>query len=95
MRNSRIPMAHEGPQFNHWRKGHPHTFARAVQDLVGYYAVTSDPKYALAEGIIEQQQRGSFASHHAGGGFNIQATVLARRLGIGRTVREEAGRTHM
>jgi hypothetical protein len=27
---------------------------------------------------------------HAGGGLNIQATIVARRLGIGRNAREEA-----
>ena len=95
MRNSRVPMAHEGPQLNHWRKGHPHSFARATQDILGYYALTQDPAYAPAAGLLEQQQRGAFAMQHAGGGFNIQATVLARRLGIGRTVQEEAGRVNL
>ena len=91
MRNSRIPMGHEGPQLNHWRKGHPHSFARAVQNILGYYALTQDLAYAPEEGMLERQQRGAFSSHHAGGGFNIQATILARRLGVGRTRREEAG----
>jgi hypothetical protein len=95
MRNSQVPMGHEGPQLNHWQKGHPHSFARAVQDLLGCYAIVEDPAFVVGLGVVEYQQRNGFVMHHAGGGFNIQATILARRLGLGRTVREEAGRVNI
>ena len=45
----------------------------------------------VGDGYLELFQRAEFVTVHAGGGLNIQATVVARRLGIGRNVREEAG----
>lgn len=92
MLSNRIPMAHEGPQFNHWWRGHAHTNALAMQDVLGYYALTTDPSYDPGGGLLERQQRGAFAAHHAGGGYNIHATIVARRLGIGRAQREAAGK---
>ena len=44
----------------------------------------------VADGFLELAQRTVFVTVHAGGGLNIRATIVARRLGIGRNVREEA-----
>ena len=60
-----------------------------MKDLLGHYALTRDPKYAVAQGYLELYQRSVFAAVHAAGGLNIQATIVARRLGVGRNVREE------
>jgi hypothetical protein len=85
-------MGHEGPQFSFWTKSRSHFYANSIQDMLGHYAVTRDPKYMVAKGFLELWQRGCFVEVHYGGGLNIQATVMARRLGIGRNQVEEAAR---
>jgi hypothetical protein len=41
---------------------------------------------------MEVFQRSSIVALHPGGTAEIQKVIMARRLGIGRQVREEAGR---
>ena len=91
MRHANVRMSHEGAQLTYWRKGHVHRFVRRIQEMIGFYALTRDPKYVVAQGFLELAQRSCFVTVHAGGGYNIQATIVSRRLGIGRTAREEAG----
>jgi len=86
---SKVGSGHESPQLSYWSKSRAHSFAQQLKDLLGHYALTRDPKYVLAQGYLESYQRSVFAAVHAAGGLNIQATIVARRLGIGRNVREE------
>jgi hypothetical protein len=86
---SKAGAGHESPQLSYWNKTRAHSFALKMKDLLGHYALTRDPKYLVAQGYLEAYQRGVFPTVHAGGGLNIQATVVARRLGIGRNTREE------
>jgi hypothetical protein len=86
---SHAGAGHESPQLSYWNKTRAHSFAQGMKDLLGHYALTRDPKYMVAEGYLEAYQRGVFPTVHAGGGLNIQATIVARRLGVGRNVREE------
>ncbi len=49
----------------------------------------------LLEGVDapgSARRRSVFVAVHAGGGLNIQATIVSRRLGLGRNAREEAAR---
>jgi len=85
-------MEHEGPQLSYWTKKNSHAFAHKIQEMLGMYTLTRDPKYAVAQGYLELWQRSCFVEVHYGGGLNIQATVMARRLGLGRNSREEAAR---
>ena len=80
---------HEGPQLSYWGKSRAHFFVRRIQDMLGHYALARDPKYIQVQGFLELIQRSVFVAVHAGGGLNIQATIVARRLGVGRTAREE------
>jgi hypothetical protein len=89
-RNRNVRMEHEGPQLSYWTKTRAHFIMQKFQDMVGNFAIQRDPKYAVAKGFLELAQRNVFVTVHAGGGLNIQATIVARRLGIGRNVREEA-----
>jgi hypothetical protein len=86
---AKVGAGHESPQLSYWRKSRAHSFAQQLKDTLGQYALTRDPKYIVAQGYLESYQRGVFPAVHAGGGLNIQATVVARRLGIGRNVRED------
>jgi alkylation response protein AidB-like acyl-CoA dehydrogenase len=88
--NTHQRREHEGPQLSYWGKTRAHFFVQRVQDMLGHYALAHDPKYAVARGFLELIQRSVFVAVHAGGGLNIQATIVARRLGIGRNAREEA-----
>ena len=67
-----------------------HRFQQRNQDLLGHAVLQRDPKYMVADGFLELGQRTVFVQVHAGGGLNIRATIVARRLGIGRSQREEA-----
>jgi alkylation response protein AidB-like acyl-CoA dehydrogenase len=87
---SKAGSGHEGPQLSYWNKSRAHAFALKMKEMLGHYALTRDPKYLVAQGYLESYQRSVFVSVHAAGGLNIQATIVARRLGIGRNTREES-----
>jgi len=86
---SKAGAGHESPQLSYWNKTRAHSFALNMKRLFGPYALSRDPKYLVADGYLEAYQRGVFPTVHAGGGLNIQATIVARRLGVGRNTREE------
>jgi alkylation response protein AidB-like acyl-CoA dehydrogenase len=86
---ARVGSGHESPQYSYWFKSRAHSFAIKMKEILGAYALHRDPKYVVADGYLEFYQRNVFFNVHAGGGLNIQATIVARRLGIGRNVREE------
>jgi len=92
MHQSRQRMEHEGPQLSYWNKNKAHSNVQSVHDLIGFYSLTRDPKYVVADGWLESFQRTVFPQIHAGGGLNIQATIMARRLGLGRNSKDEAAR---
>jgi alkylation response protein AidB-like acyl-CoA dehydrogenase len=92
MAQTRQRMEHEGPQLSLWTKSRAHSIQQRVQAMLGHLALTRDPKYMVAKGFLELAQRNVFVTVHAGGGLNIQATIVARRLGLGRNAREEAAR---
>jgi hypothetical protein len=86
---AKVGSGHESPQLSYWRKSRAHSFALKIKEMLGHYALTRDPKYMVAAGYLEAYQRGVFVNVHAAGGLNIQATIVARRLGIGRNMKEE------
>ena len=43
------------------------------------------------DGFAEAQQRDGIVSMHPGGTTDIQRVIMARRLGIGKRAREQAG----
>ena len=92
MRHTGQQMAHEGPQHSLYRKQSGLRSAQAMLDILGPYALTNDPKWDPSEGHMEVFQRSSIVAMHPGGTAEIQKVIMARRLGIGRQVRERAGR---
>ena len=92
MRHSGQKMAHEGPQHSLYRKQSGLRSAEAMLDVLGPYALTNDPKWDQSDAHMEVFQRSSIVAMHPGGTAEIQKVIMARRLGIGRQVREQAGR---
>ena len=88
MRHSKIPMTYEGPQASYFRKTSGLGVATAILDLLGPAALTKDSEWGAGEGFFESQQRAASIALHPGGTTDIQKVIMARRIGIGRQVRE-------
>lgn len=86
-------LTYEGAQAYLYQKRGQLSKARAVLDVMGPQALVEAPDvWAVAGGHVEVHQRGSIVDQHPGGTAEIQRVIIARRLGIGRDVREEPGR---
>ena len=91
MRNSGVPLSYEGPQSSSYRKNTGLKMAQRILDLIGPYALTNDPKWDLSDEHMEVYQRSSIVALHPGGTTDIQKVIMARRIGIGREVKERQG----
>ena len=86
------PRSYEGPQLSMWRKWSNVLRSHMLLKLLGYDALTTDPAWTVAEGHVELNHRSAIVGTHPGGTIEVQKLIMARRIGIGRTTREEAGR---
>ncbi len=86
------PRSYGGSQSSYFRKMSGLKLTSTMGKLLGYSAVVTEPPYAAANGYAESQQRSGIISVHPGGTADVQKLIIARRIGIGRTSREEAGR---
>lgn len=84
--------SYEGPQMSYMRKTTGLWLTKAILDLLGPAALTNDPLRGAMDGFAESQQREGIVSMHPGGTTDIQRVIMARRLGIGKREREQAGR---
>ena len=91
MRHSKVRMTYEGPQTSYFRKTSGLRMSAAILDILGPSALTYDPKWGAADGHMEAHQRSAIVALHPGGTADIQKVIMARRIGIGREVREQAG----
>jgi alkylation response protein AidB-like acyl-CoA dehydrogenase len=91
MRHSGADITYEGPQASYHRKMSGLRQATAILDILGPAALTYDPQWGAAEGHMEAYQRSAIIAVHPGGTADIQKVIMARRIGIGREVREKAG----
>ena len=91
MRHSGITTTYEGPQASYLRKVNGLRMAGAMLDILGPAGLTHDPKLGAAEGHMEAHSRAGIVAIHPGGTTDIQKVIMARRIGIGREVREKAG----
>lgn len=85
------PRSYGGPQANAWRKLGNRRRAEWMQNILGYYSLVSDEEYAPEEGHVELFQRSAIMGTHPGGTVEVLKLIMARRIGIGRSSREEAG----
>ena len=91
LRHTRRPRSYEGPQSSLHRKLSGVRIATAILKALGPYALTNDPQWDASGGHLEMHQRASIVATHPGGTVEIQKVIMARRIGIGRAVREQAG----
>ena len=91
MRHSGATMSYEGPQASYFKKMSGLRMAGAILDILGPAALTKDPQWGASEGHIESHQRSAIIAMHPGGTADIQKVIMARRIGIGREVKEKAG----
>jgi alkylation response protein AidB-like acyl-CoA dehydrogenase len=91
MRHSGQRISYEGPQSSLHRKMSGLRIGKAVLEVVGPAALTYDPEWGPANGHIEAYERSSIVAVHPGGTADIQRVIMARRIGIGRATREQAG----
>ena len=91
MRHSKAEITYEGPQASYWRKMSGLRMSQSILDILGPSALTFDPQWGAADGHMEAHQRSAIVAIHPGGTADIQKLIMARRIGIGREVREKAG----
>ena len=91
MRHSGANITYEGPQASYMRKTSGLRMSQAMLDILGPAGLTYDPELGAAEGHMEAHSRAGIVAIHPGGTTDIQKVIMARRIGIGREVRERAG----
>ena len=91
MRHSGANITYEGPQASYVRKTSGLRMAQAMLDILGPSGLTHDPELGASEGHMEAHSRAGIVAIHPGGTTDIQKVIMARRIGIGREVRERAG----
>ena len=91
MRHSGAHITYEGPQASYMRKTSGLRMSQAMLDILGPAGLTHDKELGAAEGHMEAHSRAGIVAIHPGGTTDIQKVIMARRIGIGREVRERAG----
>ena len=91
MRHSGANITYEGPQASYMRKTSGLRMARAMLDILGPAGLTHDSELGASDGHMEAHSRAGIVAIHPGGTTDIQKVIMARRIGIGREVRERAG----
>ena len=86
------PRSYEGPQLSYCRKMTALDVAETILRALGPYALTDDAEWGPLQGLLEVNQRAAVVGLHPGGTTDIQKVIMARRIGIGRTVKEQVGR---
>ena len=91
MRHSGAHITYEGPQASYVRKTSGLRMSQAMLDILGPAGLTHDKELGAADGHMEAHSRAGIVAIHPGGTTDIQRVIMARRIGIGREVRERAG----
>ena len=86
------PKSYEGPQLSLYMKQTGLWMTGAILQAVGPQTLTTDPAWGSDDGFLDGQQRNGIVLMHPGGTADIQKVSMARRIGIGRTTREAAGK---
>jgi alkylation response protein AidB-like acyl-CoA dehydrogenase len=84
--------SYEGSQASYVRKTTNLWLTKALLDLLGPEALSTDPLRGAMQGFSESHQRRGIVEQHPGGTTDIQRVIIARRLGIGKREREQAGK---
>ncbi len=85
----RLPRSYEGSQSSYVGKMTGLWSTLAIHSALGPASLTRDATWGAE--FLEGQQRRGITMVHPGGTADIQRVVMARRIGIGRTEREQVG----
>ncbi len=91
MSRTKQRMSYEGSQAHFYSRMFALRTSQRLQDLLGYFALTKDPKWTPGTGRIELYTRYGLGALHGGGTHDTDRVIIARRMGLGRTQRESAG----
>jgi alkylation response protein AidB-like acyl-CoA dehydrogenase len=94
MRASARKLSYEGPQAMYLKKVSGLWLTRAVADILGPAALTSDETHGALGGFAEEQQREGIVNMHPGATGEVHKLIIARRLGLGSRAAEQAGIVH-
>lgn len=92
IRHARKTGSYEGPQSVFFRRTSDMRNGHSIQQALGYLSITNDPQWGAAGGWMELYMRQGPRGYHGGGTGDIDRVIVARRMGLGRTVKEAAGR---
>lgn len=92
IRHTKKTGTYEGSQSVFWRRMSDLHSVHLVQRVLGYRSIISDLDVGAAGGWMEMYLRQGPRGLHGGGTADIDRVIVARRMGLGRTTREEAGR---
>ena len=86
------PISYEGPQSSFMRKMSGLNISENILRMLGPKALTFDSELDTSDGHFETDQRSSICALHPGATEDVQRVIMARRIGIGREVREQPGK---
>jgi alkylation response protein AidB-like acyl-CoA dehydrogenase len=86
------PRSYEGPQLSYNRKMTALDVAETILRALGPYPMFDDDQWGPLKGLLEVNQRSAVVGLHPGGTTDVQKVIMSRRIGIGRSVQEQAGR---
>ena len=92
MRHTRQNLEYYGSQFRYVRRMGGLRNARVMQQVMGYMSLVRDKQWSPEDRWIELYMRTAITAVHPGGTQNIDKVIVARRMGIGRSIKEEAGK---
>lgn len=92
MSRAQQPISYEGPQSSFIRKMSGLSISENILKILGPYALTFDDKLDASNGHFEADQRSGICALHPGATEDVQRVIMARRIGIGREVREQPGK---
>ncbi len=91
IRHTKKTGTYEGSQSIYWRRKSDLKNVLLVQEILGYLTIINQKPWAAADGWMEMYMRQGPRGLHGGGTDDIDRVIIARRMGLGRTVKEAAG----
>jgi alkylation response protein AidB-like acyl-CoA dehydrogenase len=85
------PRSYEGAQAYYNQKISAQWLTHMIADIMGPFAQTSDEQWGPPGALLKGQAAHGVMATHGGGTADIQKMVMARRIGLGRAEREQAG----
>lgn len=89
LRNARQPHSYEGVQSFYFQRIAKLRMAELMQRIMGYSCLATDFSLSEAEGF-EYLARQAVCHLHGAGTLDTDRVIIARRMGLGRTMKEQA-----